>query len=196
MSQPSVYKISLSNNRYRTPILLNTTVGLFKIHGVFDTGAQYTCIPTFVFGEVSDLPYTDRLLKISGVIETAPFTVREISIKQCVLGNIDLGPRNVFVTDADAVLEVVIGMDLISQIDFSQSAFRQELYLSKARQSYREPQIVTTDNVSTMLSRVLKELDMYNLQAMAFCLQCLPENLEMPEDRFRKLIADLVERVS
>lgn len=137
-----MYNILHEDNRYISDCVLSNgniqETSVLKL--VIDTGARFTCIKAQalwrLFKEVTEqqlivnkCPFITIGGFVNGDIDAFKFRVYKYTVKQFTVGNIDLGTQTIGVYFDNRVSDNVIGMDILSKLNYTQFANQPFLYL-------------------------------------------------------------------
>ena len=87
---------------------------------IFDTGAKFTCCSYDVIDDrLTETDFRAQEHKdLGGFISGSAMRFYRLRLRQFTVGNIDLGPRNVWITFDDRISDSVLGMDVLKDVIF------------------------------------------------------------------------------
>lgn len=182
---------SSSVKNYRLFVQFNFILNnkLSKIEVVLDTGAVGTIIPAPRIIGLKRSNFTGRVTSIGGFVESEERAIiYQIEAESLAIGDVYLPHRTFWTTFDSRVKDCVLGMDLLSCVNFGFNSDKQVLILKGIKP-------VLTQDVASILKLYLMCRNLYEQGLYDRSLYLLPQNIQMTQDEFYVFVAKLLSKL-
>lgn len=173
--------LSMIKHRFMCQLSLLTNGQHTALGCVFDTGAMYTCIPEAQLQNVKAILYKGVSYHIAGSVSTEIYEMFEASSEKVKVGDIDIGPQTIYVIKDTRVTNAVLGMDLLSQLDFTHSALYNKINIRRPsdRIFIANTADINSNNVEEHIARYLLHLRKFSVDNCIKIRKALPVEIDM-----------------
>ena len=183
-----MYSVPLINNKI-------TCLCIMKLNGVsravellVDTGAEYTVLSTSIcrgFSVGAPIKRCRYKSLSGGYVYTYMYALHDFSIGRCIIGSC-----NINICCDDNFTQSVLGMDLLSRLDFSFNSNKQIMSFCNTSAPRRSNDRVPSNDMRYVTEDILSFLD--KRDKLDYVMSCLPEAGDIPFSQLRDLVIGLV----
>lgn len=134
-----MYNTSMKNNRYEIRCL-RVAADVKAVQFIVDTEAKLSCCYYgFINSKLEETELSDSEMKrIGGFIKGEGVKFYRYRLKQFMIGNIDLGMQDIWITFDERVTDIVLGMDILKQVIMITNPYDQQIYFCKDYEDYEQ----------------------------------------------------------
>lgn len=183
--------INMKKSRYWMTFRIRSERYVATMLGLIDTGAKGTIMPQMVLQSLPDIVPIRKNVSRSGAVPGAYRHYSEYEVSFIIDGKC-LDNIHIFIPEDDKPTTVLIGIDVLSRIDFYQLADSYRLHCQIKNPKFHS-EYVTYSNVNEALMYILKEKKRSDLFSVLH--QYIPADINMSSDDFYVLVSRMLRKL-